>query len=120
MEVEIYPYPNMDFLPWPLTMSNQKCLLRLPKSTVESDNNHRTARLAIKNWKPFTRARAREEAVKNCNKKGWKVKMRLQWENITKREELFLKKLAREITSEDEVLRIFLDNFLDRSKSFIQ
>lgn len=120
MDVEIYPCPNMEDLPWPSTTSNHKCPSRLPESTVESDNNHRTANLAIKNQKPFTRARAREEAAKNRNKKGRQLKTKSQRENITEREELFLKKLARETTSEDEVFKAFLDNFPDRSKSFAQ
>lgn len=120
MEVEIYPCPNMKDLPWPSTTSNHICLSRLPGSTVESDNNHRTANLATKNWKPFTRARAREEAAKNHNKKSQQLKTKSRRENIIKREELFLKKLARETTSEDKVLKAFLNNFPDRSKSFVQ
>ena len=116
----VTPCLNMENLPRPLTTSNHKCLSRLPGSTVESDNNHMTANLAIKNWKPFTRARAREEAVKNCNKKSQQLIIKSQQGSITEREELFLKKLARKTTSEDKVLKAFLEIFPDRSKSFVQ
>lgn len=118
MEVETYPCPNMEDLPRPSTMSNQKRLSRLPESTVES-YNHRTS-LATKNQKPLTRARAREEAAKNSNKQNQQLQMRSQRGNITEGEELFLKELARKIASEEEVFKVFLDNFPVRSKSFVR
>lgn len=110
----------MEDLPRPSTTNNHECLSKLPEYTVESDNDHRTASLATKNQKPFTRARAREAAAKNNNKIGRQLKTRSRRENITEREELFLKELARKTTYEEEVFKAFLGNFPDRSKSFVQ